>query len=115
MLQRRHHEAVALLERVTALQPSAEARYNRWSADALGNTAPSASKRLDLRPDAEALSSLNVLTAAGWLDEVKSYRRALGLRRIRRGRPNLGNLLHLNQTRGGHRCYRRALCCGCRS
>jgi predicted O-linked N-acetylglucosamine transferase (SPINDLY family) len=118
MLQRRHHEAVALLERVTSLQPqSAEVCYNLGGAlNALGKYERAAQcfeKALDLRPDfAEALSSLgNTLTAAGRLDEAElSYRRALGLRPdFAEAVYNLGNLLHL----GGRLaeaidCYRRA-------
>ena len=118
MLQRRHHEAVALLERVTALQPqSAEACYNLGGAlNALGQYERAAQcfeKALDLRPDfAEALSSLgNVLTAAGRLDEAEiSYRRALGLRPdSAEAVYNLGNLLHLEgRLAEAIECYRRA-------
>ena len=118
MLQRRHHEAVALLERVTALQPeSAEACYNLGGAlNAIGQYERAArcfEKALDLRPDfAEALSSLgNVLSAAGRPDEAElSYRRSLGLRPdSAEAVYNLGNLLHLEgRLAEAIECYRRA-------
>jgi len=118
MLQCRHHEAVALLEHVTSLQPqSAEACYNLGGAlNALGKcerAAQSFEKALDLRPDfVEALSSLgNTLTAAGRLDEAElSYRRALGLRPdFAEAVYNLGNLLHLEGRLGeAIDCYRSA-------
>ena len=118
MLQRRHHEAIALLERVISLQPqSAEACYNLGGAlNALGKYERAAQcfeKALDLRPDfAEALSSLgNTLTAAGRLDEAElSYRSALELRPdFAEAVYNLGNLLHLvGRIAEAIECYRSA-------
>ena len=118
MLQRRHHEAVALLERVIALQPQCvEAYYNLAGAlNALGKH-PQAVLRLErvlaLRPDfAEAWNNLgNTLKAAGRLDEAeRSYRRALELRpAFAEGVYNLGNLLHLEgRVAEAIECYRSA-------
>lgn len=118
MLQRRHDEAVALLDRVIALQPECvEAYYNlAGTLNVLGKHPQAAlnfERLLALRPDfAEAWSNLgNTLIATGNLDEAElSYRRALELRPdFAEAVYNLGNLLHLEgRIAEAIECYRSA-------
>ena len=116
--QRRHSEAVALLERVTALQPQCmEAYYNLAGAlNALGKYDQAArcfERVLELKPNfAEAMNNQgNTLKSAGRLDEAeRSYRGALDLRpEFAEAVYNLGNLLHLEgRMPEAIECYRRA-------
>lgn len=117
--QRRPSEAVALLERVTSLQPHCmEAYYNLAGAlNALGKYDQAAlcfNRVLELKPNfVEAMNNQgNTLKSAGRLDEAEhSYRRALDLRPdFAEAVYNLGNLLHLEgRMTEAIECYRRAI------
>jgi protein O-GlcNAc transferase len=116
--QRRPSEAVALLERVTSLQPHCmEAYYNLAGAlNALGKYDQAAlcfDRVLELKPNfVEAMNNQgNTLKSAGRLDEAEhSYSRALELRPdFAEAVYNLGNLLHLEgRMTEAIECYRRA-------